>query len=270
MFYQKKASLENKKAIVLGAGLIGKEICRALIELGAEVLILDNSEDLILEEFKSKDFSSKAIHLKRFDLTKTDKIEEEINSVFKDFFIPNIFINSSYPTTDDWSSSDFENINLESLDKNISYQLTNSIWIARIIAEKLKKESLQGSLVLMNSIYGLLGQDLSIYKGTGMKENMTYSIIKGGITNITRQMGSYYGPYGIRVNSVCAGGVSGHIKGDTNSQSSKFVKNYSEKSPLKRLATPDEIASAVLFLSSDLSSYITGSNLIVDGGWSAI
>ncbi len=270
MSYQNKISLKKKKVFLLGAGLIGKEICKALLEFDAEVLILDKSEDLKLDDLNLTDEEKLRTNLRYFDLSETKSIEEKTESLFNDYFIPDIFINSSYPITKDWSLSNFEDINLESLEKNISFQLTNSFWVAKIIAEKLRKESLKGSLVFMNSIYGLLGQDLGVYEGTGMKENAAYSIIKGGITNITRQMGSYYGSYGIRVNSVCSGGVSGHVKGGNKNQNSRFKSNYSQKTPLKRLANPDEIASAVLFLSSDLSSYITGSNLIVDGGWSII
>jgi len=270
MSYKNKISLNKKKVFLLGAGLIGKEICKALLEFEAEVLVLDKSKELNLDDLNLTDDEKLRTNFSHFDLSQTKSIEEKTESLFTDYFIPDIFINSSYPTTKDWSQSNFEDIALESLEKNISYQLTNSFWVSKIVAEKLRKESLGGSLVFLNSIYGLLGQDLSIYEGTSMKENAAYSIIKGGLTNITRQMGSYYGRYGIRVNSVCSGGVSGHVKGSEKKQSSKFKDNYSRKTPLKRLANPDEIASAVLFLSSDLSSYITGSNLIVDGGWSII
>ena len=116
----------------------------------------------------------------------------------------------------------------------------------------------------MGSIYGIVGQDLNTYLGTDMKESMTYSIIKGGLTNLSRQMASYYGKFNIRINTVCPGGV------EDLKQTSMFKKNYSKKTPLKRLAKPHEVASAILFLSSDASSYITGTSLIVDGGWTAI
>ena len=97
-----------------------------------------------------------------------------------------------------------------------------------------------------------------------MQENMTYSIIKGGIVNLTKQMASYYGKTGIRVNALCPGGVI------DEGQNKKFVENYTKKVPLKRLAQPEEIANAALFLASDASSYITGISLLVDGGWTSI
>ena len=124
--------------------------------------------------------------------------------------------------------------------------------------------------MLLSSIYGILGQNMNIYKNTKMSENMNYSIIKGGITNFARQLASYYGKNGIRVNALCPGGISGHVKGSKNKQSIKFIKNYSDQCPLQRLAKVDEIAYAILFLCVDASSYITGTNFMVDGGWSAI
>ena len=125
----------------------------------------------------------------------------------------------------------------------------------------MKKFNIKGSIVNMNSIYGLLGQDLSVYEKTSMTENMVYSIIKGGLVNLTRQMASYYGKFNIRINTVCPGGV------EDLKQTATFKKNYSKKTPLKRLAKSHEVASAILFLSSDASTYITGTSLIVDGGW---
>ena len=126
------------------------------------------------------------------------------------------------------------------------------------------KSKKKGTIVQLSSIYGIVGQDLSIYLGTDMKESMSYSVIKGGINNLTRQMSSFYGKFNIRVNSLCPGGVK------DISQNKLFIKSYNKKVPLKRLAQPSEIAMAALFLSSDASSYITGTMFMVDGGWTSI
>ena len=123
---------------------------------------------------------------------------------------------------------------------------------------------------MLSSIYGLVAQNLQIYKNTGMNENMNYSVIKGGINNFAKQLASYYGNYGIRVNSVCPGGIFGHIKGSKEKQNVKFIKNYSKNCPLGRLGKPEEVASSVLFLASDASSYITGTSFLVDGGWTVV
>ena len=111
---------------------------------------------------------------------------------------------------------------------------------------------------------------MNIYKKTRMKENMPYSMIKGGLVNLTRQMASYYGQYRIRINGICAGGLKGHVAGKSNKQEKQFVKNYQKKVPLKRLGDSEEVANAVTFIASDAASYITGSNILVDGGLTII
>ena len=132
------------------------------------------------------------------------------------------------------------------------------------------KNKIKGSIINLNSIYGLLGQDMNIYKKTRMKENMPYSMIKGGLVNLTRQMASYYGRFGIRVNGICSGGLKGHVAGKSSFQTKQFIKNYENKVPLKRLGNPEEVANVITFIASDVSSYITGSNVLVDGGWTII
>ena len=132
------------------------------------------------------------------------------------------------------------------------------------------KNNIKGNIINLNSIYGLLGQDLNVYEKTSIKENMSYSIIKGGLINLTKQMASYYGQFDLRINNICSGGLKGHVAGKSSVQESQFVKNYEKKVPLKRLGDPDEIANVITFIASDASSYITGSNVVVDGGWTII
>ena len=136
----------------------------------------------------------------------------------------------------------------------------------KLIANLMVKKNKPGTIIQLGSIYGIVGQDINIYKNTNMAENMTYSIIKGGILSLTRQMASYYGKFNIRINSVCPGGVFNK----KYPQNKIFIKNYRNRVPLKRLAENKEIASSIIFLSSEASSYITGTALMVDGGWTCI
>ena len=98
-----------------------------------------------------------------------------------------------------------------------------------------------------------------------MRENMIYAAIKGGITNLTRQIASYYGEFNIRINTIVPGGLLGHVAGSSQSQETKFLVRYSQKVPMKRLGRAEEIASTAIFLASEASSYISGSKIVVDG-----
>ena len=119
------------------------------------------------------------------------------------------------------------------------------------------------SFVNFGSIYGVCGNDFTVYEGTQMTSAAAYPAIKAGIINFTRYLASYIGHKGIRANCVSPGCVF-------DNQNPIFVENYSHRSPLKRMARAEEMAPAVSFLLSDGASYITGHNLMVDGGWSAI
>ena len=188
----------------------------------------------------------------------------------KEFGVPDVFINCSYPRTKDWSSNSFKDITMNSFRENIDIHMNSYAWLAKLTAECMLKYKKKGCVIQLGSVYGLVGQDNNIYKNTSMKENMSYSVIKGGIINLSRQMASYYGKYNIRVNTLCPGGISGHVAGKNTKQDKNFIKNYSNKVPLKRLGKANEVALAALFLASEASSYITGTTLIVDGGITAI
>lgn len=257
MTYLKKFKITNRLVFVLGGqGLIGKEITKAMLDAGAKVIVLDKK--------KFKINKNQNIFFQKFDVSIPENIEKQYLYLIKKYGVPDIFINSSYPKTKDWSSNSFGKINYKSFAKNINIHLNSFSWLAKLVADSMVKSKKKGNIIQLSSIYGVVGQDLSIYLGTNMKESMSYSVIKGGINNLTRQMASYYGKYNIRINAICPGGVS-----DTN-QNKIFIKNYNRKVPLNRLAKNTEIASCILFLASDASSYITGSLLMVDGGWTAI
>ena len=116
----------------------------------------------------------------------------------------------------------------------------------------------------------MVGQDKSIYKGTNVYENISYSITKGALSNLTKQMCSHYSKYGIRVNNVCPGGVLDLKSKKKSKIYNKLLRNYSRRCPMGRMATPEEIADPIIFLASDNANYISGISLIVDGGWTSI
>ena len=257
--YKKKFDLQNKLAFVAGGlGYIGKEIVKALISMDCKVVVLDN--------FSKKNNKNENIYHEYMDLSKTSKLKKSFYKIIKKYGTADIFINASYPKTKDWKKNSFKEISLKSFETNVKIHLNSYIWCSKIIAEHMLKDKINGSIINLSSIYGLVGQDLSIYKDTNMRENITYSIIKGGVINYTRQMASYYGPKNIRVNCLCPGGVLDKI----NVKNKNFIKNYKKKVPLGRLAKSREIAACCLFLSSEASTYVTGTTMVVDGGWTSI
>jgi len=261
MSFIDKIKLNNKKVYILGGfGLIGSKVVKNILSVKGKVIVLDIKKKKI----------SKNIKYEKFDCSKLEDLEKNFDKITKKFGLPNIFINCSYPKTEDWDRCSFSKINLRRMTKNIEIHMNSYAWIAKIVADKMVKNKIKGSIINLNSIYGLLGQDLTIYNKTSMKENMPYSMIKGGLTNLTRQMASYYGRFGVRVNSICSGGLKEHVTRQVKFQNKQFIKNYEKKVPLKRLGNPEEVANVITFIASDASSYITGSNILVDGGWTII
>lgn len=250
-----------KILITGGAGLIGSEITKAVAELGGTPIIVDINEKLSLELCEKLIKAGFKCHYENIDLANLVAIDIEIDKLVKKYKVIDSWINNAYPRTADWGNK-VEDLSLESWRANIDMHLNSYSWISRKVCLQMKEQGF-GSLINFGSIYGLLGNDFTVYEGTSMTSAMAYSAIKGGIINLTRYLASYFGKYNVRVNSLCPGGVF-------NNQNELFVKNYSNKTPLKRMAKPEEIASACLFLVSDASSYVSGHALVVDGGWTAI
>ena len=258
-----KFSLKGKVAYLTGGlGLIGKEISIALVTSGAKTIILDiNNEKFSDEDYRRIQKHKNSIHFELFDITDLENLESNLLLLTEKYGKPDIWINNAYPRTEDWGNK-VENLELNSWRDNVDMHMNSYSWISRIVCLLMKKNG-GGSLINMGSTYGLIGNDFTIYEGTKMTSSMAYSAIKGGIINLSRYLASYFGPDNVRVNNVCPGGIF-------DNQNEKFVKNYSSRTPLKRMGNVQEIAPGIIFLASDASSYITGSTLIIDGGWTII
>ena len=257
---------KGKRAFVLGgSGLIGKEVIKLLLKRGCQTINLDIKNNKIFSKYE---FLNEKFSFAKFNCQSKSGIQN-YKKIVKKFGLPDIFINCSYPKTKDWHNNSFKNIKLSSLKKNIETNLVTSSFLIKEVAELSLRNKKKCSIVLVSSIYGLVGQDVSIYAGTNLKENISYSIIKGGIISLTKQMSSYYSKFGIRINNVCPGGVFDEQM-KKKSFYKKLVRNYSKRSPIKRMAFPLEIEDPIVYLASESASYISGSTLIVDGGWTAI
>ncbi len=243
--------VKDKVIIVSGgSGLLGKPMIHHLKQNGAIVINAEISVQTNLNEGSVQ-----------CDITSEREVSFLIDLVIKKWGKIDGLVNNAYPRTKDWGVK-FEEIPLDSWKANVDMQLNSVFMICQKVLKQMKFQQ-SGSIVNIASIYGVVGNDFTIYEGYGGTSPAAYSAIKGGVINFTRYLASYYGGSNIRVNCVSPGGI-------IDNQHPSFIEKYEQKSPLKRLGKPEEIAPAITFLLSDEASFITGHNLMVDGGWTAI
>ncbi|HTA26604.1 MAG TPA: SDR family oxidoreductase [Bacteroidia bacterium] len=263
-------SLENKVAIVTGAcGLLGKEHCKALAEAGANVVVAD------MDENKCKDFASQlgdshiGIAMNVADRNSLLTAKEQILEKYKtiDILVNNAAINDMFENPlAAAEQSKFENYPLDLWEMSLHVNVTG-VFLCSQIFGTVMAEKKQGSIINIASTYGIVAPDQSIYKDeTGKQQfykSASYPVTKGAVISFTKFLASYWGDKNVRVNTLSPGGVE-------NNQDEYFRTNYSSRTLLKRMAAPSDYKGAIVFLASAASSYMTGANLVVDGGWTAI
>jgi NAD(P)-dependent dehydrogenase (short-subunit alcohol dehydrogenase family) len=263
----KNFELNQRVAVVTGAtGLIGRHHCMALSEAGAHVVCADldfgKCEDL------AKTLPTKSIGLK-LDVTQEESVKSGLQAVLKslgrvDILINNAAINDMFENpTVALERSRFEHYPVEMFRKMMDVNVTGMFLCSQIFGSEMAR-SKKGSIINISSTYGIVGPNQSLYiKPDGkhaMFKSAAYPASKGAVIAFTRFLAAYWGDQGVRVNTLSPGGVE-------NSQDEFFVKKYSERTPLARMAEPTDYRGAVVFLASDASSYMTGANLVVDGGF---
>jgi NAD(P)-dependent dehydrogenase (short-subunit alcohol dehydrogenase family) len=254
--YRNLFSCKDKVALVTGGlGLIGKEIVRGLNDFGASVCVADINERE-MEGLKNLT----AVNFQPLDITSEDSIRQTLEAVIRQFKKIDILVNCAYPRTGDWGAR-FEDVSFDSWKMNVNSHLGGYFLCCQKVAEQMKLQG-GGSIINFASTYGVVAPDFSIYGGTTMTMPVAYSAIKGGVIAFSKYMSSYYAKDNIRVNCVSPGGVF-------DKQPGSFVEKYIAKTPLGRMGTPEDMVGAMLYLASDASLYVTGHNLIVDGGWTA-
>jgi len=263
-------SLKDKTAIVTGAlGLIGKKHCEALALAGANVIVAD------VNEAKSQEFAATlgGNHIGiGVDVTNPDSLKAARDKVIAkygsiDILVNNAAINDMFENpamAKDLSA--FENYPLDAFQKSIDVNITG-VFLCSQIFGTIMAEQCSGSIINVASTYGMVGPDQSIYRNECGEQTFyksaAYPVTKGAVINFTRFLAAYWGEKGVRVNTLSPGGVE-------NSQNEFFVSNYSAKTLLGRMAQPTDYQGALIFLASEASAYMTGANLVVDGGWTAI
>lgn len=243
--------LNNKIILVTGgSGLLGTQIMTDLKKKGATAINLDLH---VANNLADGTWSC--------DITDTSSIVSTLQAVIKHFGRIDGLVNNAYPRTKDFASK-VEDVTDESWRTNVDMQMNSYFFMSREVL-KIMADQGHGAIVNMTSIYGVVGNDPTIYENTEMKTPPAYTAIKGGLINLTRYLAAYYGPKQVRVNCVSPGGIFDH-------QPEPFVNAYEKRVPMKRMGTPKDIAPVVSFLLSDEAGYITGQNICVDGGWTAI
>ena len=241
--------------ILGGSGLIGQEIIEKFKKNNQRILNLD---------IKNKVPSFKNYFFETFDMS-LDNLEINLKNVLKKYSTPTTYIDCSYIDKNLFKDLDFQNITKFKLNRVLNDWLSSSIVICSLILSQMKRVRIKGSVILTSSIYGIVSQDPNVYQNTNIKENIGYSLVKSSINHFVKNAATQYGQYNIRVNSICPGGIKN--VNDKNFKIKNFKENYLKKVPLKRFSNPKEIANIYEFLSSEKSSYITGINLIADGGY---
>ena len=265
--FSKLFDLKNKIIIVTGSsGRLGSQYSKILSMAGANVVLadIDSKKNKQLERQIIKNFRTDPM-VCDVDISKKSEIEKMRNDILKKYGKIDVLINNAFfnPSLSKNSSCPFEEFPLELWNDVLKVNLTGVFLCSQIFGNVMKKQN-NGNIVNIASIYGLVGADQRIYGNSKLNSPVSYAASKGAIVNLTRYLAAYWQGKNIRVNTLSLGGVQ-----DKSYMTKKFISNYSSKTMLGRMAKNDDYNGAILFLSSDASSYMTGANLVVDGGWTA-
>ncbi len=263
-------SLKNKIAIVTGAcGLIGSRHCEALAEAGATVIVADLNEKNCIQIASSLGENHLGLSVDVTNKSSLAEARDKIISRFNqiDILVNNAAINDMFENPAMAShQSMFENYPLELFEKSLQVNVTGVFLCSQIFGSAMALRG-SGSIINIASTYGVVGPDQNIYKDKNGNQTFykspSYPTTKGAVINFTRYLAAYWGNKGVRVNTLSPGGVE-------NNHEQFFIDNYANKTLLGRMATANDYKGAIVFLASDASAYMTGANLIVDGGWTSI
>jgi NAD(P)-dependent dehydrogenase (short-subunit alcohol dehydrogenase family) len=253
--------LSGRVAIVTGgAGHIGRAMCQALAELGANVAVVDINADAARDAAAALGDQAAAFALDLSDEAAVKALPAQVQQRWGriDVLVNNAaFVGTSGLTG--WVVP-FEQQSVDTWRKAVEVNLTAAFALTQACAPALAEHG-RGSVVNVASIYGVLGPDMSLYEGTAMGNPAAYAASKGGLIQLTRWLATVLGP-SIRVNCLSPGGVE-------RGQPEAFRERYVARTPLGRMATEEDFKGTLAWLASDLSAYVTGQNIMVDGGWTA-
>ena len=256
-------SLEGNRALITGAaGGLGQEMALTIAELGGNLLLVDRP-GTDYSTIKQKILDNWSVQIEHMDCDLENEVERNklIENVSKDGYGLDVLINNAAFVGDSnlkgWVT-DFEYQSIETWRRAMEVNLTAAFHLSQGCAPLLRK-SKNSSIINVASIYAINGPDYSLYDGTDMGNPAAYAVSKGGLIQLTRWLATTLAP-DIRVNAISPGGV-------LRDQPKEFIKRYNARTPLGRMATEEDFKGVTAYLASDLSQYVTGQNLLVDGGW---
>ena len=274
MTIQEKFDLTGRVAVVTGGvGLLGAEFCRTLAEAGAAVVVVDlngPASQAAADSLTKSGYQALAIPT---DITQPNSVRVLVEKISSEFGRLDILVNSAAldPKFDPQAIDKgiapgaFEDYPLDLWNAALNVNLTGMFLMTQACVKPMIEQGKKGSIINICSTYGLNGPDQRIYINDGTRvayKPVYYTVTKAGVLGFTKYLAAYYAGTEIRVNALTPGGVF-------NNHEEYFVKNYSAKTIIGRMAQKDEMNGALLFLASDASSYMTGNNVVVDGGWTA-
>ena len=270
MTSSKLFSLKNKTAIVTGAvGILGKEFCKALAEHGANLVVVDLDEKEVnnFAKLLSNEFQINAIGI-QCDVSLPESVNKMVDKVVSEFGEIHILHNNAACKSKDLEKyfQSFEEYSLESWKEIMSVNVDGMFLVAQAVGKRMIQQKNGGSIIQMASIYGVVAPDKRIYKdafylGVHINTPAVYAVSKTAVIGLTKYLATYWADKNIRVNCITPGGVE-------SGQNPIFVENYSNRVPMNRMANRHEMVGALIYLASEASSYVTGQNIIVDGGLS--
>ena len=253
--------IENKVVVVTGgAGLLGKNICSAIAKNGGIPIIADidlERSSILSSEINGVDkYKSMAVVL---DMTSESSIINVIDEVKSKYSKINAVINSAYPRNSNYGRK-LKDVTYLDFCENVTSHLGGYFLVSQKFAEYFCSVG-EGSIINISSIYGSIAPRFDLYSGTAMTVPIEYVAVKSAIIQLSKYFSQYYKEYGIRVNTVSPGGI-------LQNQPEEFLLRYNARCGVKGMLSPEDIVGTVLFLLSDLSSYINGQNIVVDDGFS--
>ena len=267
--YRARFDLTGKTAIVTGAcGILGPRFCAGLADHGAQVAVvdLDATQAEAQAATLTETYGVEALGL-ACDVSVPDQVAAMVDAVATRFGGVDVLLNNAATKTDDLEAffAPIEDYALETWRQVMAVNLDGLFLVAQAVGKRMRDQGRGGSIVQTASIYGVAAPDQRIYEGSeylGRPINLpaVYSASKAGVIGLTRHLATYWAEQGIRVNSLSPGGVE-------SGQNETFQGRYAARVPQGRMAEADEMVGAAVYLASDAATYVTGQNIVVDGGW---